>query len=119
MGLIAMLDPDYLKDQDLAADIINLAYGRDFLQESKTYDIVILHSIISTKVRLPASRFPRLRVSPDHSLKVWRVRLGLTGAKYIAICEGLEATLSGREMGEILGYAVLKEDNTVTLYRKI
>lgn len=118
MGLIALLDPDYLKDQEMAPDIINLAYGRDFLQESKSYDIVILHSIVSTQVRLPSSRFPRLRASPSHSLKVWRVRLGLTGAKYIAICEGLEATLSGREMGEILGYAVLKEDGAVTLYRK-
>lgn len=119
MGLIALLDPDYLKDQDLAPDIINLTYGRDFLEESKSYDIVILHSIVSTKVRLPSSRFPRLRASPSHGLKVWRVRLGLTGAKYIAICEGLEATLSGHEMGEILGYNLLKEDNFVTLYRRM
>lgn len=118
MGLIALLDSDFLKDQDLAPDIINLAYGRDFLQESKSYDIVILHSIVSTKVRLPSTRFPRLRASKDHSLKIWRVRLGLTGAKYIAICEGLEATLSGIEMGEILGYTVLKEDGYVTLYRR-
>ena len=118
MGLITLLDPDYLKDQELAPDIINLAYGRDFLEESKSYDIVILHSIVSTKVRLPSNRFPRLRASPSHSLKMWRVRLGLSGAKYIAICEGLEATLSGREMGEILGYTAIKEDAFVTLYRK-
>lgn len=116
---IGEVEPHRKSEGKLAQDIINLSYDRDFLAERRHYDIVILHSIVSTKSRLPAGRFPRLRASRHHTLKAWRARLSETGARYISICEDLPMTMSGLEIGAIPGYKVAKRDKHLTLYSKV
>lgn len=101
-------------------DTINLEYGRDFLAERKRYDGVIVHSVFNPKVRArKTQKFPRLRISPLHSLKAWRSRLVSTNALWIAVCEGQPLTLNGWELGTLPGYAIADQDHLVTLYRRV
>lgn len=110
------LDPDFA-GRKKRFEAINLADGRDFLRETGTYDMVIVHSVLSPSVGLRQSRSKELMTSPDHTVEVWRNRLVSTGAKYIVVCEGQPYTLSGRELGELLGYDVQKSDEWVTVYK--
>lgn len=98
-------------------DAINLVDGRDFLRETYTYDVVIVHSVLSPGVRIRGARNKELLTSPDHDIEVWRNRLISTGAKYIVVCEGQPYTLSGWELGDLPGYTVLKMDTRLAVYR--
>lgn len=101
-------------------DTINLTHGRDFLEEDKTYDLVILHSIFHASVlgvaRGKVKRW--LWLSDRHSVKNWKKRLERTKAQYISVCEGQPHSLSGWHLGEIPGYEILERDEKVTLYKK-
>lgn len=110
-------DRNYFQD-GIAEDIINLSYGRDFLREGKHYDVVIVHSVLSPKVRVPSKMCPRLQVSPDHTFKTWKKRLVSTGSKYISICEGQPVTMNGWELGDLPGYRILERDHLITLYQR-
>jgi hypothetical protein len=88
--------------------------------ETDVYDIVIVHSVLSTGVR--SDLMPRekeLLTSPDHDLEIWRNRLVSTGAKYIVVCEGQPYTLSGWELGDLPGYNTLKMNTMLAVYRKM
>jgi hypothetical protein len=114
---ILELDPEFASRKK-QFEVINLFEGRDFLRETDTYDMVIVHSVLSPSVGL--TRFKgnkELMTSPDHTVEVWRNRLVSTGAKYIVVCEGQPYTLSGRELGELPGYDLLKSDEWLTVYK--
>lgn len=101
-------------------DTINLTHGRDFLEEDKTYDLVILHSIFHPSVLGAAHGKAKrwLWLSDRHSVKNWKKRLERTKAQYISVCEGQPSSLSGWHLGEIPGYRILERDEKVTLYKK-
>jgi hypothetical protein len=120
LALIGEKEPGFLKGFEAHNDIVNLAYGRDFLEERRHYDVVIVHSVLSPK--LPMKGLWRLRsisllISRHHTLKRWRSRLVSTGARMISVCELLPATLNGWELGELPGYKILSRDGRITLYR--
>lgn len=117
LGEIVAHDLDFLRDREVVNDVINLSDGRDFLAENRSYDVVVLHSILSPKIKM-FKPFPRLRVSHRHSIGNWKKRLASTRARYIAVCEHEVATLSGKEIGEIPGYTVLSQRGFLTLYGK-
>jgi hypothetical protein len=101
-------------------DVINLADGRDFLAESKPYDIVVLHSIFHTHVVDPRvhidDRPAVAAVSPLHTEDAWRKRLASSQARVIVVWELLPGTLSGWQLDEIPGYRIAKRDHKVTVY---
>lgn len=117
LASISVHDKNFLCKREMAHDVINLSYGRDFLMEARLYDVVVIHSILSPQIK-GFWRFPRLQVSPIHSLKMWRRRLVETSAKYIVICKNDPATLSGGEIGRLSGYDIIKKDETQTVYVK-
>ncbi|KKL93626.1 hypothetical protein LCGC14_1872800 [marine sediment metagenome] len=103
-------------------DVVNLAYGRDFLTENKRYDVVIVHSVFDSDPAMRdafgASVFPATRCSPQHSYETWRRRLVDTGAEWIVVCEGQPCCLSGWQIGELEGYERLRLDTLIAVYRK-
>jgi hypothetical protein len=112
------IDPDFTY-QTKKFEAINLVDGRDFLRETATYDMVIVHSILSPSVGLTRMRDNReLMTSPDHSVEVWRNRLVSTGAKYIVLCTGQPYSLGRWDLGELPGYTVLKDDEWLAVYKK-
>jgi hypothetical protein len=114
---ILELDPDFAHRKK-KFETINLVDGRDFLRETDVYDMVIVHSVLSPSVglvRMPGNK--ELMTSPDHTVEVWVNRLVSTGAKYIVVCEGQPYTLSGRELGDLPGYDVVKSDERLTVYK--
>lgn len=116
---IAQIDTPFAI-QEKKFEAINLADGRDFLQEDDTYDMVIVHSVLSPgvgRVSVPGSE-EEVMVSDEHTAEAWRERLVETGAKYIVVCEGQPYTLSGYELGNLPGYRLLKSDQWVAVYRK-
>jgi len=117
---IAQIDTPFII-QKKKFEAINLVDGRDFLQEDDTYDIVILHSILSPMLPLNLGPFveDECRVSIHHNGDAWKERLISTGAKYIVVCEGQPYTLSGYELGKIPGYKLLKIDQWVAVYQKM
>lgn len=121
LSALLELDPDFVM-QKKSFDAINLADGRDFLLEDDPYDLVIVHSVLSTGMRR-GIRVPgherELLVSEDHNINNWKRRLVETGAKYIIIAEGQPYTLSGWELGDLAGYEVLRRDAWLTVYREM
>lgn len=119
LSALLEIDPDFAVQKKLF-DAINLADDRDFLLENDPYDLVIVHSVLSTGMRQDL-RIPgherELMVSQEHSIKNWKRRLVETGAQYIIIAEGQPYTLSGWELGELPGYEVLRRDQWLTVYR--
>lgn len=100
-------------------DVINLKDGRDFLKETRRYDLVITHSIFHPKVvQIPKRVCKELLLSERHSEENWRRRLVSTGAAYLVICEGQPMSLSGWHLGDIDGYEILERDHLITVYRK-
>lgn len=118
LAALLEIDPDFAA-QKKAFDAINLAEGRDFLLEDETYDIVIVHSVLSTgmrrDIRIPGHE-RELLVSEEHDIKNWKRRLVESGARYIIIAEGQPYTLSGFEIGDLPGYIKLKQDPWLTVY---
>ena len=119
----------FFKD-GVTEDIVNLNYGRDFLVERRKYDLVITHSIFTWKygrviketnlkpADLENPHFRELSTSKHHSKERWLSRLRSCGARYIGVCEGQPAAMSGWELGDIPGYEILKRDHLITVYRK-
>lgn len=116
---IFKLDPEFTARKK-KFETINLVDGRDFLTETGTYDLVILHSILSPMLPLNLSPFveDECRVSMHHDIDTWRDRLEETRAAYIVVAEGQPYTLSGRELGDLPGYDVMKSDEWLTVYRR-
>lgn len=90
-------------------DFVDLNDGRDFLEENKRYDIVILHMVYSPDDPIhnsyrfhPQSQSP-FRTSRLHTREAWRRRLASTGAKYI-FTFGDYDEVSGFYLGAIPGY---------------
>lgn len=116
---ILEIDPDFTY-REKKFEAINLVDGRDFLRETDTYDMVVLHSILSPSVKLTRVRDNRdLMTSPDHTVEIWRNRLVSTGAKYIVACTGQPYSLGRWELGELPGYTVLKDNEWLTVYKKL
>lgn len=115
---ILELDPDFAAKKK-SFEAINLAEGRDFLEETATYDIVILHSIFNSEY---PEQFVRMedetQLSPHHTIKSWKDRLVETEAKYIVVCEGYPFTLSGWVLRDLPGYHMEKRDRWLTVYRR-
>lgn len=133
MMVISSYDREFFKPKP-KHNVINLAYGRDFLVEDEQYDLVVLHSILHcyasetpegfAAVKERAKKIGKekgklLLLSPHHSIDKWRERLMNCGATFIVICEGGPATLSGWKIGDIAGYEILQRDSKITLYRKV
>jgi hypothetical protein len=120
-ALIAVteVDPDFTGHAK-KFDAINLVDGRDFLAEDDTYDMVVVHSVLSPGVKVPKEMklHPELMVSDTHDVEAWRDRLVATGAKYIVVCEGQPHTMSGYELGRLPGYELVKADQWVAVYQK-
>lgn len=117
---IMEIDPEFAASKK-EFDAINLFDGRDFLVETYTYDMVIVHSVLSPGLSKRLGPMPGnkdLMTSPDNDLEVWVNRLVSTGAKYIVVCEGQPYTLSGLELGELPGYTIQKRDQWLTVYKK-
>lgn len=114
-------DRDFIYGTKPNHDTINLIYGRDFLKESRTYDLVILHSIFHVNLLGLARGKDRkqLSLSSKHSVLNWVRRLIKTRAIYISVCEGQPHSLSGWHLGEIPGYEILERDAKVTLYKAL
>jgi hypothetical protein len=86
-------------------DIINLAYQRDFLQEKKKYDAVIVYSVFHTHTRyLRAAVYGSCAVSKLHSEEAWAKRLRGTGASWIALVDAAPMSLSGWHIHKLQGY---------------
>lgn len=113
-------DRDFIYGTKADHDTINLIYGRDFLKENRTYDLVILHSIFHTaQPKLVRGKdYKQLSLSPKHSVLNWARRLIRARAIYISVCEGQPHSLSGWNLGDLPGYRILERDAKVTLYKK-
>lgn len=120
LSALLEIDPDFVI-QKKSFDAINLAEGRDFLLEDEAYDIVIVHSVLSTgmppDIRIPGHE-RELLISQEHSIKNWKRRLVETGAKYIIVAEGQPYTMSGYELGNLPGYEKLMQDQWITVYQR-
>lgn len=108
-------------------DPVNLKYGRDFLQETEQYDIVIVHCIFDVKphelsaipVLLRDKLIPEVaRVSPLHSIVRWRARLLTTRAEYIFVFEDLPKSINGWKIGDLVGYKMAHRDPMFTAYKR-
>jgi hypothetical protein len=95
-------DPDYSENIKFSHDNIDLNSGRDFLKESKSYNIVILHDIFNPVGENDLSR-GIFSVSPDHNADSWVKRLASTGADYIFVF-GSWTEVGGWWLGDIPGY---------------
>jgi hypothetical protein len=115
--------PDGLKWRE---DRVNLADGRDFLEETEQYDLVVLHSIfhprgeITDALRrdLAEKVGPAALLSPKHAVPAWKRRLEGCGAKHIIVCAGQPFTLDGWQLGELKAYEIAERDGLVTVYRR-
>lgn len=80
-------------------DVINIAEnGRDFLAESETYDVVLVHSVLDPKWASSIGNHSgpaAIQVSPLDSYEAWRDRLLATRARWIVVFEGAR-TSSGQ-----------------------
>jgi hypothetical protein len=121
LSALLEIDEDFFA-QKKSFDAINLADGRDFLLEDDPYDIVIVHSVLSTGmpagIHVPVYE-RELLISGKHTIKNWKRRLVETGARYIIIAEGQPYTLSGWELGDLPGYEILRQDTLLTVYGNI
>ena len=108
-GWLESKDPEYFKGATFFYDNIDLNRGRDFLKESKTYDIVILHHIFNPQDRtgLETGKFSR---SPEHKVNNWIRRLQSTGADYIFVY-GSVGEVAPWWLGNITGYNLIQDYN--------
>jgi hypothetical protein len=94
-------------------DFINLAQGRDFLEEQETYDVVILCWVFGpTTYRGTEGWF---NVSKKHTPEEWKARLIATGAKYI-FAFGNKTEVGGNYLGSIPGYHTTTLSSSATVY---
>jgi len=95
---------------NIEPDFIDLNDGRDFLKESKTYDMVALMRVFHPmggdySVRYHQRQGPGLfRLSSDHTAEHWNRRLKGTGAKLIFAFGDSTDCVTGEYVGPIQGY---------------
>jgi hypothetical protein len=129
-SMLWMLEHKKLDDSKVTHDVINLKYKRDFLRETKTYDMVILHAIMhSNKPSLlkklikdrykDAKLFGYVDISDLHSVPAWRKRLESTKAKHIFIWEDIPSSLNGWTIGKLKGYNRKYIDHYFAVYERI
>lgn len=94
-------------------DVVNLLYGRDFLTESKTYDVVLVHDTFPINNPLVGVQVFKDPISQHHSLWQWGLRLVTTEARLIVVCSD-QFTLRS-----LLGYRVHKKDEKITIYVRL
>jgi hypothetical protein len=99
--------------EDADKDFINLAQGRDFLEESGTYDVVILCWIFGPTTYRGTEGV--LNVSKKHTPEEWKARLVATGAKYI-FAFGNKTEVGGHYLGSIPGYRTTTLSPSATVY---
>lgn len=90
-------------------DIVNLEYGRDFLTEVWTYDIVLVHSVYAFGSPGAPSKYDLCKTSTFHTPERWRQRLAATKAEYILVAEMTQMCMSGYFIGELEGYKMLEQ----------
>lgn len=88
-------------------DKVNLNRGRDFLAESKTYEVVVLHFLFRGGFYVPPTTDGQLATSPLASWAAWRRRLVSTGAKYV-FAYGGASEVGGTYLCDLPGYDVHK-----------
>lgn len=124
---MALVGPQSWNDAE--EDLVNLLYGRDFLVEQETYDIVLVHSVFHTNhpPSLQATINDAVRVgpaqaivpiSPKHSLDAWRGRLVGTQAGHLLVFESQTLSLSAWNLGDLQGYALEFPDPRLGWYRR-
>lgn len=106
--LIANRDISLKNDSE--HDYINLINGRDFLAETKTYDIVILHFIFRGHRKQAGQlrsfwwdHFADFNVSELQSWENWRKRLASSSAMFI-FPFGTTTEISGSYLVDVPGY---------------
>lgn len=104
---------DRWMDEGVKHDYIDLNQGRDFLKESKRYDVVVLHNLYEPGRGEPHLHTGYYAVSPQHTVANWRRRLAQTGADLIAIY-GID--LSGDYIGDLPGYSKHKAGRSSQTY---
>lgn len=112
-------------------DIVNLKYKRDFLRERRTYDAVILHSIMHSNrpdilrdLKETVARDRKLfgynerDISALHTVERWRKRLVSSKASYIFIFEDIPFSLNIWTLGKLKGYTLPHADTQYGVYKK-
>ena len=104
-------DPEMLAD--FHYDHINLAQHRDFLRESRTYDLVAVCWIYQK----PGENAGYFAVSDLHAPQNWGRRLSSTQAKYLFVF-GWDTEINAQWLGAIAGYRLLPKAGTADVYAR-
>lgn len=99
---LAINDPELIRN-NIVHDYIDINYGRDFLKENGSYDVVILQYVYGPAKLSYGDMAGDLAISEHHSQGRWRERLLESGAKYI-IAFGGGTEVAHRFIGELSGY---------------
>lgn len=112
-----------LLDGHIEHDVVNLRYGRDYLAENTTHDIVVLHNIFDGKDHggvarhnMTRSAWEAIRTSPRQSTEAWRERLAASGAKVVFVFEMTVQCVNGWQLGDIDGYERRHIDTDYAVY---
>lgn len=96
-------------------DYIDLNQGRDFLKESKQYDVVALHNLYHPGGGEDEKRSGYYAVSPQHTAQNWRRRLVSTGAELIGV---FGVDWGGDAIGDLPGYTRIRRHGDMSVYMK-
>ena len=111
-------DPDFVDGKSFDLDIIDLNKGRDFLEESSNYDIIMVHNIINPdRIDNYVGKSGFFNVSKHHSVENWTNRLSSSGAKYIFLF-GSFSEISRSYIGNIPGYTLSNDHWFMHVYKK-
>lgn len=104
-------------------DYIDLNRGRDFLEESGTYDLVALLNVFNPDEEDEddySTQRGDYRLSTSHSSEEWVRRLASTGAGYIFVFGSQSGfSISGDYLGSIPGYQIhIEQRGFLTVYYK-
>lgn len=118
-------------------DVVDLSEGRDFLAETKQYEVVVLHHLfrglkyVNYGADLSAEKLARLAVeqgcaatafstSERQSAGAWHERLEASGAKWLFVF-GMYQEVSGLWLGDVPGYDMVGAPSLfemLTVYKK-
>lgn len=115
-GWLRRNDPKYLEGVSYGNDHIDLNNGRDFLKESKTYDMVILQHVYNPTDSKDLKE-GIYRISPNHTSINWVKRLQATNADYIFVSGGY-SEVGAWWLGSIPGYDLVDNNDYLSVYRK-
>jgi hypothetical protein len=110
-------DPEYVDGASYSHDNVDLNHGRDFLRESKSYNVIVLHDIYNPVDDVDRQKGGIFSVSPHHGPGQWVQKLAASGADYIFVF-GSWGEIGGWWLGEIPGYDTIRGRNEYkTVYR--